>query len=86
MAERQDAGDVRRRNDDGESRFLRERIGLEIAIFDPTLIPLWLNAFWVIRLGKLRHRNETSASLWLVQRNKRKPEACATLIAPSPSR
>src|SRR5438045_5283510 len=42
--------------------------------------PIWDRTF-----SEAQPFEESSASRWLVNRNKRKPEACATLFAPPPS-
>ena len=40
---------------------------------------------WDRKFSEAQPFEESSASRWLVNRNKRKPEACATLFAPPPS-
>ena len=86
MAEREHARDVRRRHHDRKRWLRRLRIRDEITIRQPALIPLRFNGIRVVSFGQFSHRDQSSACLWLANSNKRKPEACATLIAPSFSR
>ena len=81
VPECQHTGHVGRRHHDRKRRLGRLRIGNEISIADPALIPFRLNRLRIVSLWKFRHRDESSACLRLAQRNKRKPEACATLFA-----
>ena len=60
VAEREHAGDVRRRHHDRERFVLRSRVRLEVVIVDPTLIPLRLNRSRIVGFGKLSHCEESS--------------------------
>ena len=48
VTECQHAGNVGRRNDDGERRLARLWIGFKIAIVDPTRVPFGLDRFRVV--------------------------------------
>src|SRR5882724_11930470 len=56
MAERKHARDVRRRHHDRKRWLRRLRICYEIAILQPTLIPLRFNRVRIISFGELCHR------------------------------
>jgi len=71
MAKGENAGDVRRRHHYRERLLLRIGVSLEAAIVDPTLIPLGLNGFWIVSLGKFDHRREASEAGGGLQNEKR---------------
>src|SRR6476469_2164134 len=62
MAEREHARDVRRRHHDRKRRLRRLRICYEIAILEPTLIPLRFNRLRIVPLRKFSHRDQSSES------------------------
>ncbi len=62
MAEREDAGDVRRRHHDRKRRLRRLRIRHEIAILQPALIPLRFNGIRIVSFRKFSHRDQSSES------------------------
>src|SRR5207302_11283231 len=60
VAEREHPGDVRRRHYDRERLLLRSRVRLEVAIVDPTLIPLRLDRLRIVSFRRLSHCEESS--------------------------
>ena len=55
MPQGQDARDVRRRNDDGESGLGRTRIRLKIVALEPSLVPFRFNRAGIVCLRELGH-------------------------------
>src|SRR4030095_9049143 len=62
MAKRKHARDVRRRHHDRKCWLRGLRICYEIAILQPTLIPLRFNRIRIVPLGKFSHRDQSSES------------------------
>src|SRR5690606_26596316 len=60
MAEREDAGDVRRRNDDGKRRLRGRRVRVKTTVRDPAGIPLLLDGCRLITLRDVDHGNGCS--------------------------
>ena len=55
MAEREDAGDIRRRDNDRVSGLRRGGVGGEVAVLDPPGIPLFFDGLGLVGLGQFRH-------------------------------
>ena len=55
MAERENAGDIRRRDDDRVGGLRRGGVGGEVAVLDPPGIPLFFDGLGLVGLGQFRH-------------------------------
>ena len=78
VPEREHAGDVRRRNDDGECRLGRTRVRMKIAAFEPVLIPLRFDGGGVVSFWQFGHGEQSSGRERRLQNEN--PAACVKLL------
>jgi hypothetical protein len=53
----EDASDVWRRYHDREPRLCRFGVGMKYAAVEPSLVPFWLNYFWIVGFRQLGYRD-----------------------------